>query len=756
MRDVAAMSTDSSTDKRAECWDWYVAVAVPGPLPELMDYAGRGVPPAPGAAVRVPLGRRAVVGVVCELRPEPRHDGPLRGVLELLDGPAIPEDVLALALWAASYYQHAPGDAVLPLLPREAPPARTQQPERTWHAIAAAPPDAKRTPARARAFATLRALAEGCSERDAARHGLTRATLRELGAHGHALAQDLAVHGGAPQDGAHAGRDARPPALQDADPDALELSADQRAALRAFADAPAGFAAFVLEGVTGSGKTEVYLRLIDDCVRAGGQALVLVPEIALTPQTVQRFAARFPRTAASHSGLTPAQRNALWHRAERGEVDVIVGTRSAVFSPLRRLGVIVIDEEHDTSFKQQEGFRYSARDLAVKRARDLGIPVVLGSATPALETLLNVQRGRYRGLQLRTRPGGASLPRLRVQDIRGERLDEGMGAPLLRAIRGRLEAGEQALLFLNRRGYAPTLLCAGCGWVAECPSCDARMTAHLTPRRLVCHHCDHQAPWPALCPSCGRPEPQHQGLGTQRIELALQRHFPDTEIVRVDRDIAGSAKRLQAQFDRIRRGEPAILVGTQMLAKGHHFPAVTLSAVINADGGLLSADFRAPERTAQLIVQVAGRAGRTGVNGELWLQTYQPDHPVIRALQSGGYPAFARLALAEREAAQLPPHAAMAILRADGIDAARVEAALQALRAAARDYPRVRDGTVTVSGPVPAPLPRRAQRYRFQLALLAADRGPLHAAVAALRALAERVDRKHVRIGIDIDPIDLY
>ena len=738
-----------------ECWDWYVAVAVPGPLPELMDYAGRGPPPVRGAAVRVPLGRRAVVGVVCELRAAPRHDGPLRGVLEVLDGqPPIPEDVLALALWAASYYQHAPGDAVLPLLPREAPAARPEAPERTWHAIAAAPPDPKRAPARARAFTTLQALPGGCPERDAARHGLTRAKLRELGAHGHAVAQDSTARDSAAPKGSLP--DGTLPALQDADPDALELSEDQRAALQAFADTPAGFAAFVLEGVTGSGKTEVYLRLIQDCVAAGGQALVLVPEIALTPQTVQRFAARFPRTAASHSGLTPAQRNALWHRAERGELDVIVGTRSAVFSPLRRLGVIVIDEEHDTSFKQQEGFRYSARDLAVKRARDLRIPVVLGSATPALETLLNVQRGRYRGLQLRTRPGGASLPRLRVQDIRGERLDEGMGAPLLRAIRGRLEAGEQALLFLNRRGYAPTLLCTGCGWVSECPSCDARMTAHLTPRRLVCHHCDHQAPWPAQCPSCGRPEPQHQGLGTQRIELALQRQFPDTEIVRVDRDIAGSAKRLQAQFDRIRRGEPAILVGTQMLAKGHHFPAVTLSAVLNADGGLLSADFRAPERTAQLIVQVAGRAGRTGVNGELWLQTYQPDHPVIRALQQGGYPAFARLALAEREAAQLPPCAAMAILRADGIDAARVEAALQALRVAARDYPRVRDGTVSVNGPIPAPLPRRAQRYRFQLALLAAERAPLHAVVAALRTLAERVDRKHVRIGIDIDPIDLY
>ena len=586
------------------------------------------------------------------------------------------------------------------------------------------------------------------------RLGLTRAKLRDLGTHGFAESS-LAEASDAVSAGSRPAA-TQSPSLQDADPEALELSADQVAALQAFAETPPGFAAFVLQGVTGSGKTEVYLRLIQDCVEAGGQALVLVPEIALTPQTVQRFAARFPRTAASHSGLTPAQRAALWHRAERGELDVIVGTRSAVFSPLRRLSVIVIDEEHDTSFKQQEGFRYSARDLAVKRARDLGIPVVLGSATPALETLLNVQRGRYRGLQLRSRPGGASLPRLRVQDIRGERLDEGMGAPLLRAIRGRLDAGEQALLFLNRRGYAPTLLCTGCGWVAECPSCDARLTAHLNPRRLICHHCDHHAAWPTKCPSCGRPDLQHQGLGTQRIELALQRHFPDTEIVRVDRDIAGSARRLQAQFDRIRRGEPAILVGTQMLAKGHHFPAVTLSAVLNADGGLLSADFRAPERTAQLIVQVAGRAGRTGVNGELWLQTYQPDHPVIRALQQGGYPAFAQLALAEREQAQLPPFSALAILRADGLEAQRVEAALQVLRDAAREIPQVVAGSVSVNGPIPAPLLRRAQRYRFQLALLAQDRGPLHSVVAQLRVLAERVDRKHVRIGIDIDPIDLY
>ena len=738
--------------------DWYAAVAVPGPFPDLLEYSGTGPIPVPGVRARVPLGHREVVGVICELHSTPTHAGKLRPLLEILDlEPVLPADVLQLALWAARYYQHPPGDAIAGLVPRAVSDMRGPRLRVSWRAVADAPPDAKRAPARARAYETLNAFLnnptrprQSATSAELAEAGLSSARLRDLVQHGHATAAKKALD--------HSSVLSDPPAasarIQDAS--APTLTEEQTQALKGMSVQGQGFSTFLLQGVTGSGKTEVYLRVIRDVIAAGGQALVLVPEIALTPQTVERFALRFPRTQASHSGLSPGARASLWRGARAGEIDVVVGTRSAIFTPMPRLGVIVVDEEHDGSFKQQDGFRYSARDLAVKRARDLDIPVLLGSATPALESLLNVARGRYRPVFLNSRPGGAALPRLRVLDVRGERLDEGLSPPLLRAIGTRLQAGEQALLFLNRRGFAPTLLCHGCGWVAGCPACDARLTAHLTPRRLVCHHCDHQASWPAICPECGRTDLQHQGLGTQRIELALQRHFPDVPIVRVDRDVASSAKRLQAQFEVVRNGTPAILVGTQMLAKGHHFPAVTLSAVINADGGLLSADFRAPERTAQLIIQVAGRAGRAGRNGELWLQTYQPEHPIIQALQRGGYPEFAALALKERREAQLPPFAAMAVFRADATDPQRVEAALQGLRKLARALPEVHAGQVSVHGPVPAPLPRRASRFRFQLALMSADRRTLHKVVAALRIAADKTDRRQVRIGVDIDPIDLY
>ncbi len=734
-------------------------MAVPGPFADLLEYSGSGPLPSPGVRARAPLGQRQVTGVICEVRSTPVHQGKLRPLLEILDlVPVLPVDVLQLALWAARYYQHPPGDALAGLVPRAVSDARSRRPAVSWQLVPELPPDASRTPARARAYDALQRLSNspagtsgGATSAELAQAGVSAARLRDLVQHGHAIAAALKPSGVGASANKAATMFAR---IQDSS--APALTQDQATVLAAIAGHGQNFNAYLLQGVTGSGKTEVYLRVIRDVIAAGGQALVLVPEIALTPQTVERFAQRFPRTAASHSGLSPGARAALWHGAAAGTIDVVVGTRSAIFTPMPRLGVIVVDEEHDGSFKQQDGFRYSARDLAVKRARDLDIPVLLGSATPALESLLNVARGRYRSVFLNSRPGGAALPLLRVLDVRGERLDEGLSGALLRAIGMRLQAGEQALLFLNRRGFAPTLLCHGCGWVAGCPACDARLTAHLTPRRLVCHHCDHQASWPVLCPQCGGTDLQHQGLGTQRIELALQRHFPAVPIVRVDRDIAGSAKRLQAQFDVIRNGAPAILVGTQMLAKGHHFPAVTLSAVINADGGLLSADFRAPERTAQLIIQVAGRAGRAGRNGELWLQTYQPDHPIIQALQRGGYPEFAALALKERREARLPPFSAMAVFRADATDAQRVESALQALRRTARALPEVQSGQVSVHGPVAAPLPRRAARFRFQLALMSADRGTLHRVVAALRLAADKTDRRQVRIGVDIDPIDLY
>ncbi|MEQ9005653.1 MAG: primosomal protein N', partial [Pseudomonadales bacterium] len=446
------------------------------------------------------------------------------------------------------------------------------------------------------------------------------------------------------------------------------------------------------------------------------------------------------------------QRLDAWMRCRSGAASILIGTRSAVLTPFRNLGLIVVDEEHDGSFKQQDGLRYSARDVAVKRAQTLDIPLLLGSATPSLESLANAAAGRYRHLRLNERAGGARMPAFQLLDIRGHRLDDGISDRLGRIIRGHLDDGGQALVFLNRRGYAPALVCPGCGWQAMCRHCDMRMTVHHQPPALICHHCGHRQPPPNRCGGCGKSDLMAVGLGTQRTEAGLQRQFPDVPIYRIDRDSTRSQRRLEAQFAAIHSGEPAILVGTQMLAKGHHFPAVTLVAVINADSGFLSADFRAPERTAQLIIQVAGRAGRAERPGEVWIQTYQPDNPMLQSLIQDGYPGFAVRELANRHAAGLPPYRPMALIRAEGASADPVRALLQHLQEVMRTT--VEDGGIEVLGPVSAPIARRADRVRFQLMVLADTRRPLHRALRAVTASPPR--QSGVRWSVDVDPYDTF
>ncbi|HMX54848.1 MAG TPA: primosomal protein N', partial [Plasticicumulans sp.] len=423
-------------------------------------------------------------------------------------------------------------------------------------------------------------------------------------------------------------------------------------------DAAAGrYRCLLLHGVTGSGKTEVYLRLIAAVLARGRQALVLVPEIALTPQLVERFRARLSgRIAVLHSGLAGAERLNAWLDARDGRADVVIGTRSAVFAPLARPGLIVVDEEHDASYKQHEGFRYSARDLAVVRAHAAGVPLVLGSATPSLESLANVAAGRYTRLALTHRAAaGAAAPRMELIDVRRAPLDEGLSAPLLARMRAQLDAGAQVLLFLNRRGWAPVLYCCDCGWLAECSRCDARYTVHRATRRLICHHCGTEHRLPARCPKCGGTTLTGLGLGTERIEQALERHFPGTGIARIDRDTTRRKGSLEAQLDAVRSGAARLLIGTQMLAKGHDFPDVGLVGIVDADQGLFGADFRSAERLAQLVVQVAGRAGRAGRPGTVAIQTHHPEHPLFMRLLRGDYAAIAAELLAERRAARLPP-----------------------------------------------------------------------------------------------------
>jgi primosomal protein N' (replication factor Y) len=531
-----------------------------------------------------------------------------------------------------------------------------------------------------------------------------------------------------------------------------DVTPEQHAAITAIVD-QRGFQPFLLEGVTGSGKTEVYLRAVAGALERDRQALVLAPEIGLTPQLVDRFRKRLHSpVVVLHSALTDRERLAAWQAARDGRAGVIIGTRSAVFTPLARPGLIVVDEEHDASYKQQDGFRYSARDLAVVRARLLDIPVVLGSATPALESLHNVHTGRFQRLSLPERVGGAKQPDFEILDLRGRAMSEGIALDLLQRMRAPLQRGEQVLLFLNRRGYSPTLLCHACGWVARCARCDARMTLHKRRARLVCHHCGGERQVCTRCGDCGSVELRPVGLGTERVESVLGQHLPGYPVARIDRDSTQRKGSLEDYLEGARSGRYPLLVGTQMLAKGHHFPAVTLAAVLDADQGLFSADFRAGERLAQILVQVAGRAGRAERPGSVVIQTHQPGHPLLQTLVSEGYPGFARLALAERADAGLPPFAWQALLRAEATDPEAPSLFLQQARSACQPA-----RGVELMGPVPAPMERRAGRWRAQLLVTSDRRAALHSFLDRWAPLLDELPAaRRNRWSLEVDPAELY
>jgi primosomal protein N' (replication factor Y) (superfamily II helicase) len=529
-----------------------------------------------------------------------------------------------------------------------------------------------------------------------------------------------------------------------------------------------GFAPFLIHGVTGSGKTEVYLRVVERALRLGRSALVLVPEIGLTPQLVDRFRRRFAAPmAVLHSALTDHERLLAWREAFSGRARIVLGTRSAVFAPVPDLGVIIVDEEHDMSFKQHEGgFRYSARDLAVVRAQRGGVPVVLGSATPALETLHNVTTGRYTRLVLTRRAAEAAPPRLSLIDLRSSAVRAGISTPAVQAIARHLASGGQVLVFLNRRGYAPTLLCTACGWLAPCRDCDARLTVHLAAGRLRCHHCGADTALPERCPQCGFAV-KAVGQGTERIEETLATLFPGTPCIRLDRDVVRRRGDMEEAMRRMASGEARILVGTQMVTKGHDFPNVTLVVVLNADQGFFSTDFRAPERLAQTIVQVAGRAGRGEKAGEVLIQTEFPDHPLLRSLLAEGYDGFARVALAERSQASWPPFSRLAAVRDSAKTAEAALAFLTEARKSAEDLRGARDGSacggrrearaIRFLGPAPAAMAKRAGRYHAQLLVESADRAALHHFLAAwLPALESLPSVRRVRWALDVDPIEIF
>ena len=718
-------------------------VALPVPLPTLFDY----LPPSEGSAqagsrVLVPFGRGKLVGVVVDAYAEAAvARGRLKPVIRLLDdAPLLDAELMQTLAWAADYWLGSPGEAYANALP-----------------VALREP--RQLPAIGDEYWSLSPA--GQSAHDAgSRRGGSRQVLALL-TEGPLSAQELTErllgwrNAGRRLAGAGLIERSERPSLNHALPASLppQLNDEQQQAVATVGAHLGEYQPFLLDGVTGSGKTEVYLALIEQVLARGKQALLLVPEIGLAPQTVRRLRERLGVIVeVLHSNLSEGDRARAWLRARAGSARVILGTRSAMFTPLPEAGIIIIDEEHDSAYKQQEGFRYHARDLAVVRARALNVPVLLGSGTPSLESLANAEAGRYRTLHLRARPGAIRPPQVQIIDMRAQRLEHGMSPALLAAVSETVARGEQALVFRNRRGYAPVLLCHSCGWHADCPRCERPLTLHAGRRQLHCHHCDFRQRVPAACPVCAAVDLKPQGQGTERLEEALVAQFPQIPVLRVDRETTRRRDAFENLLAKLQDDQPAILVGTQMLAKGHDLPNLTLVAIVGVDEGLHSVDFRAGERLAQLVVQVAGRAGRARKPGRVLLQTHQPEHPLLRGLLAHGYAIAARELLAERRQIQLPPYSHQVLLRADAPTREPVDAFLAAARSALPESMELQ-----IAGPMPAPMPLRAGRHRGQLLLEAPSRSALHGLLRPWRlALTALPQGRPVRWSLDVDPIDLY
>ncbi len=729
-----------------------VAIAVP--VYRLFDYLAPeqfGLTPVkPGIRLEVPFGKAKKIAFLVECVQHSDIDiSKLKRVERILDEkPLLSKKDMALLHWAGRYYHHPLGEvfsAAFPVALRQGKSAVIQTEKRYALTASGRATDSqllKRTPKQKNVLEKFQAHQSSLSEAElSAWNGNWKSSVKQL------MDKQLLQLA---ESGAGAG-------LAEAiiRNNALECNPQQQAAIDAVYDSLGRFGVFLLEGVTGSGKTEVYMQVIRSVLERGQQVLVLLPEITLTPQLEERFRQRFTVSiAVSHSKLTDRQRAAAWLNMQRGECAILLGTRSALFTPLKNPGLIILDEEHDASFKQQEGFRFSARDVAVVRGKLLNIPVLLGSATPALETLHNVDNGRYCLLHLPERAGNATAPVLQLLDIRNKKMQEGLSEALIVEIRLTLAKNEQVLLFLNRRGFAPTLICHSCGWVARCRRCDANMVIHYDEGMLRCHHCGQEQRLIRQCPACTTGELTPLGLGTERVEKVLAELFANKTIVRLDRDSTQRKGSLENYLQQINQGTVDIILGTQMLAKGHHFPNVTLVAILDVDSGLFSIDFHAPEKLAQMIVQVSGRAGRAEKPGRVIMQTRQPEHPLLTTLIRQGYNSFAKTALAERKEASLPPFSYQALLRAQAVDAQVPKLFLHEVAQLAQACSK---GHTDILGPVAAPMARRAGLYRYQLLFQSSRRSELHSLLDALMPLIEKLKQaKKVRWSLDVDPVDLY
>ncbi|MDR3428906.1 primosomal protein N' [Silvimonas sp.] len=724
----------------------YLQIALDVPLQRTFDYRWSGTAPQRGARVIVPFGRQLLAGVVLQVSEQ--YDGSAGFTVEQLksvqvipaDMPPLPAAILDLCRFCSDYYAWPIGQVIAAALPGAFRQTQLWAGARDMAFFAAIDhagllaqiPDRAR---KQKELATLLALPRSLDE--------IRAVSASAAGWLKAWQESGWVNEVEPELAP-----ARVPVTQNLP----TLTDEQQAALEKLKVAT-GYAPFLLYGVTGSGKTEIYLREIEARLAQGGQVLVLIPEINLTPQLESRFRARFPHEhlVSLHSGLADGERTRNWLLAAQGRARIVLGTRLAVFTPMPELALVVVDEEHDLSYRQQEGFRYSARDVAVYRARQANVPIILGSATPSIESWRNMREKRYQLLSLTRRAiAAATAPQIHLLPTQQLRLFDGLAQPAINAIRDTLNAGGQVLVFINRRGYAPVLACHECGWIASCKRCTARLVLHREDRRLRCHHCGWESPPPVHCPDCGNADLQPLGFGTQRLEESLAQLFPEAPPLRIDRDNTRRKGSLDAMLKQIHDGQARLLIGTQMMAKGHDFANLQLVVVLNADGGLFSLDFRAQERLFALLLQVAGRAGRAGQPGKVLIQTRYHDDPFYPMLIAGDYAVFADRTMQERKANGLPPFAAWAMLRAEAKTLERAVDFLKQIRERWRDFPGLH-----LAAPVPALMVRKAGWERAQV-LISAQRRP--AMQAALREMLEQLGvEKHpgVRWALDVDPVDV-
>lgn len=747
-----------------------VEVALPVPLPRYFDYRlifDKQIQPCVGQRIQVPFGHgggkkkggaRKLIGVITGIKAESDiAENKLKNAIGILDDePLLSANMIKLLKWAAQYYHYPPGtvfEAALPVWLRK----KTELPEKLQNQIWQLT-EIGRAQHEDKLFAKLEKRAP------------KQAELLDLMAHHHAglksgelnklLPKWRNAMGGLEKKEfveSHLSELLVQLPMSDKPP---ELTGEQNNVIATLDTALAknAFSPFLLQGVTGSGKTEVYLAAAEHCLKAGKQVLCLIPEIALTPQFIERFEQRLQTPLAIlHSGINDRARCLAWLAAQDGSANVILGTRSAIFTPMKDPGLIIIDEEHDTSFKQQDGFRYSARDMALVRAKNESIPIILGSATPSLESLHKAKSGLYQHMQLTERPGKRPMPRVQLIDLKHEPGQQGLSYPLIASMEKVLAKDEQVLIFLNRRGFSPVLLCPGCMWSGYCSRCEVNMTYHQGKNRLRCHHCNKDQVAPKHCPTCKK-DLKPVGQGTERIEEFLRTRFPDFPVIRIDRDTTRSKEHMHDQLASVHAGGAKILVGTQMLTKGHDFPDVTLVGVLDADSGLFSSDFRSSERLAQQIVQVSGRAGRADKPGLVLVQTLFPEHPLLNKLTQHAYSEVADDILVQREQADWPPFSHLALLRVESQVIQEPMAFLKQLKnSLEKNMPEEILKQVNLLGPAFAPMAKRAGFFRAQLLFQSGSRVSLHQLLhAAQQIIAGFKHSRHVRWSLDVDPVELY